>query len=68
MVSGEDLGRLVDVNVSLLPVFVNVVFNFVEVDIRRPTVDVNDRQEQVFGWYHHLFEFLLQMLGAPRYV
>lgn len=65
MIPSEDLRWLVDVNVSLFPVLVDMVLDFVEVNIRRPTVDVNNGQEQVLCRYHHFPELLLQMLGAP---
>lgn len=65
VVSCENLGRLVDENVSLFVILSDVSLHFVEVGARGPTVNVDDRQEQVFCWYHHFLEFLLQMLGAP---
>ena len=65
MIPSEDLRWLVDVNMPLFPVFIDVVLHFVEVDIRRPTVDINNGQEQILCGHHHFPELLLHMLGAP---
>ena len=42
VVSGENLRRLVDIDVSFFPVVIDVVLDLVEIDTRRPAVDVND--------------------------
>jgi hypothetical protein len=65
VVSGENLWRLVDVDVSFFPVVVDVVLDLVEIDVGRPAVDVDDGQEEILSRDHHFFEFLLQVLGAP---
>jgi hypothetical protein len=65
MISCEYLWRLINVNVSLFPVFIDVVLHLVEVNIWRPTVNINDSQEQVLCRHHNFFKLLLQMLGAP---
>jgi len=65
MVPGEHLWRLVDVDVSGLPVGDDVVLDLVEVDVRGPAVDVDYGEEQVLGGQHHAVELLLQMLRAP---
>jgi hypothetical protein len=59
VVSGENLRRLVNIDVSFFPVVVDVVLDLVEIDTRRPAVDVNDGQEKVLSRDHHVFEFLL---------
>ena len=65
MISGEDLGRLIDENVSVFPVVSDVVLHFVEVHVRGPAVDIDDGQEKVFSWHHHLPELFLQMFCTP---
>lgn len=42
IVPGEDLGRLVNVNMSFLPVIQNMIFHFIEVNTWRPTVNINN--------------------------
>ena len=68
MVSGKYLRRLVNINMSVLPILYNVVLHFVEVNVRSPTIYINDSQKQVFSWYHHFFELFLHVLSAPWYI
>lgn len=65
VVSCENLGWLVDENVSLFVILSDVSLHFVEVGARCPTVNVDDGQEKVISRYHHFLEFLLEVLGAP---
>lgn len=65
VVSGENLRRLVDIDVPFFPVVVDVVLDLVEIYTGRPAVDVDDVQEKVLSRDHHVFEFLLQVFSAP---
>ncbi len=42
MISGENLRRLINENVSFLPVLSDVIFNFIEVNVWSPTVDIDN--------------------------
>lgn len=66
VISGEHLWGLVDEDMSLFPVLSDMVFNLIEVHIRRPAVDVDNGQKQVFSRNHHLLKLFFQMLRAPR--
>lgn len=65
MITCEHLGWLVDEDVALLVVGANVVLDLIEVGVRGPAVDIDDGEEEVVHWDHHLGELLLQMLRTP---
>jgi len=65
LVSGEELIGFINVNMPFFPVFGDMVFNLVHVNVRHPTINIHDCKEEVFSWKVHLLELELHLLGTP---
>lgn len=59
------LWRLVNKKMSLLVILFDMIFHFIKVGIRRPTIHINNCKKKILCWNHHFPEFLLKMLCTP---
>lgn len=65
LISGETLDWLVNKCISLIVIVADMVLNFIEVNIRSPTVSIDDGQKQIFSTYTDFLKFLLHMFCTP---
>ena len=68
IVSGIDLGRLVNEIVAVLKVAVKVIFYLVKVAVWRPAVCIYHCHQHVFLADHKLVKLLFHMFHAPRHI
>ena len=68
LVSSEELIGLVNVVVTVFPIFLNMVLHFVHVDIRHPTVNIHDGQIKILSRKIQVLKFGFHFLSAPTYI
>lgn len=66
VVPGENLGSLINENVSLIVILYDVVFHLIKINVRSPTINVDNGQKKVISGKHQPSKLLLQMFGTPR--
>ena len=68
LISGKELVGLINVVMAIGPVLVDVVLDFIHVDIGHPAVNIHDSEEKIFGGEIEVFEFGLHLLSTPTYI